>query len=179
MSAFDPKRTFNAPLIFVLESRGHTDNRAVHGHIVFVLSETRTFRIVHEQRLVTEHAAPGDVVADAEIVVDGGKRLPRKLAASAEAANVATRNKVQSGCKLVAQPQADQRIDPADTVGCRECSVGVAREIADIDGARERQASIGSLPPCARASENIDCGAGARRAGHSSAQLHRRPPVRQ
>src|SRR4249919_1608795 len=146
MSANDPKRTFNARVIFVLKSRGHTDDRAVHGHVVFVLSETRTFRIVHEQRLVTKHAAPGDVVTDAEIVIEGGKRLPRELAAHAETSDVATRNKIHPGRKLVAKPQADQRIDPANIAGCRKRSVCIASEITDIDGTRKRQAGISSLP---------------------------------
>jgi hypothetical protein len=48
----------------------------VHGHVIFEVVETRTFRVVHEQRLVTEHAALGYVFVDVEIVVESGKCLP-------------------------------------------------------------------------------------------------------
>ena len=83
MSAYDPKRTYRGVHTrkglrgaCPLEPGGNADDRAVHGHVVFVVGETRTLRVVHEQRLVTEHTAPGDVVADAKIVIKGGKRLP-------------------------------------------------------------------------------------------------------
>ena len=84
----------------------------MHGHVVFEVGETRTFRVVHEQRLVAEHAAPGDIVANAEIVIEGGKSLPGELASYAEATDVTACNKIKPRRKLVAQPQADKRDRP-------------------------------------------------------------------
>ena len=61
---------------FSLKPRGNPQDRSVHRHVVLVAGKARTFRVVHEQRLVTEHGAPDDVVANTEIVVDGSQSLP-------------------------------------------------------------------------------------------------------
>ena len=79
--------------------------------------ETGALRVIGVQRLVANHPAPGDIVVDVEIIIDGCESLPGELASDAESSNVATHDEVHVGRQLMAQPDAQERIGPGHVGG--------------------------------------------------------------
>ena len=120
-------------LIAGLELRREAYDRPVHVHVIFVVIEPGALRVVHVKRFVTDHAAPRDVVAHQEGVIEGDKSLPRELAAGAEAADITAQDEVCSGRKLLTHAHAHQRIGPRDIARCGEGSVRAEREMSHVD----------------------------------------------
>ena len=83
-------------------------------HVESVERIAAALRVVDVKRLVAEHGAPGGGFCPANFMLQKCKRLPRELAADAEAADVAAQDKIPGGSELVTYARADQWIEPAN-----------------------------------------------------------------
>src|SRR6266446_9274652 len=94
-----------------LEAKADADDRAVENLVQAGGIDATARAVVHPERAKADHG--GDLVAgELPGVGIGGDRLPRERTAQPEAADVAAHEYLLAGRELMADANADQRIDP-------------------------------------------------------------------
>ena len=129
------------------EPCGEPEYRPVQRHVELVMREPAALRVINRQRLVSGHGAPDDGFRSVNFVVQGCEHLPGELAADIEAADVAAQDKILGRSKLVAQPQADQGIDPAHALFSREDAGPRESQVKNVRRAGCDDLHISALPP--------------------------------